>query len=111
MQKDKHGHQTFLNFVFSLERFVEQEAFISLTNFSIKVWEEKKEVSFTFSSVQLTNCYCCPDSCPKPEPGVKWASELALVPVDELSPVVGNAVKGQNPRMLVQIDSKPAGFG
>ena len=38
------------------------------------------------------------------------ACELALVLVDDLSLVVGDAVEGQNPCMLVQIDANPPGL-
>lgn len=66
--------------------------------------------SFIYNSIQLAHSDCCPYSCPEPDPWVQRASELGLVPVDEISLVVCDAVKGQNPCMLVQIDANPSGL-
>lgn len=70
----------------------------------------KKNNLVLYNSIQLADSQCCPYSCPESDPWVQWATELGLVLMDEISLVVGNAVKGQNPCMLVQIDANPPGF-
>lgn len=60
--------------------------------------------------IQLANSHCRTYSCPEPEAREQWAGEVALVLVDEVRLVVGDAVKSQNPRVLVQIDADPTGL-
>lgn len=64
-----------------------------------------------YKLIQLANIHCGPDSCPEPEAWVQSACELALVSMDEVCIVVADAVKGQNPSMLIQINANPPGFG
>lgn len=77
------------------------------SNLTSRLYQKTK---FIYNSIQLAHSHCCPYSCPEPDPWVQWASELGLVPVDEISLVVCDAVKGQNPCMLVQIDANPSGL-
>lgn len=58
----------------------------------------------------MANGYCSTYSCPESESWEQRASELLLVSVDEGSLVLGDAVKGQNPCMLVQVDADPFGL-
>ena len=80
------------------------------SNQTSRLYERNKSPSCIYNSIQLANSHSGPCSCPEPEPWVQRAGELALVLVDEISLVVVDAVKGQNPSMLVQIDADPPGL-
>ena len=77
---------------------------------NVKMSHALKQTSRLYNSIQLANSQCSSYPCPEPEPWVQLSSELGLVLVDEVSLVVGDAVKGQDPCMLVQIDTNSAGF-
>lgn len=63
-----------------------------------------------YSSVKFTDRHCSPYSSPEPESWVERAGELFFMSVDEGRLAVSDAVKGQDPRVLVQIDADPSGL-
>lgn len=67
--------------------------------------------SLTVISVQLANNHSISYPWPKPETWVQRPSKLCLVPMDEGRLVVWDAVKAQNPHMLVQVNADPSGLG
>lgn len=64
----------------------------------------------TSDPIQLADGERGADSGPEPEPRVQGASELGVVAVDQVNLLVGDAVKGQNPGVLVQVDADAPGL-